>query len=123
LTADPTIGRCNAEIETACYRIVQEALNNVTKHARATDVHVKLSQSGSILNLVIRDDGVGFDVSSAQERASAGSSFGVLGMRERASLVGGTLTIESAEGQGTEIRAALPFRTTGLAEYPVATEN
>ncbi len=108
--ADTGLGRCDAEVETACYRIVQEALNNVAKHAEASEVQVRLERRNEELILRIHDDGVGFNVNDAQDRAKAGSSFGVLGMQERAMLVGGRLTIESGDGLGTLIRAMLPFR-------------
>ncbi len=108
--ADPALGRLEAEVETACYRIVQEALNNVTKYAKASEVRVQLEKSESFLIVLIADNGLGFDVAAARARATGGSSFGVLGMEERATLVGGSLTIESEAGHGTIVRGMLPFR-------------
>ncbi len=107
--ADPSIGRCDPEVETACYRIVQEALNNITKYAKASEVRVLLERRRSDLIVEIGDNGLGFDVATARARATCGSSFGVLGMEERATLVGGSLTIQSEAGHGTLVRAVLPF--------------
>jgi PAS domain S-box-containing protein len=97
------------EIATACFRIAQEALTNVARHARARQVWLDLHLLGDGLELRVRDDGVGFDAAAARHRASLGASMGLLGMQERVSLVGGTFEIRrSAEG-GTEIRAHFPL--------------
>lgn len=108
--ADPTIDRCDTDVETACYRIVQESLNNVGKHAGAQEVRVKLERFGDVLTLEVKDDGSGFDVAAARVRAGRGSSLGVLSMQERAALVGGSLTIESSDKRGTTVRSSLPYR-------------
>ena len=87
------------EAEVAYYRIAQEALNNVVKHARATRVDVMLdSRDGSVV-MVIEDDGLGFD---PEEREPA-EGVGLAGMRRRAALIGATLQIESAPGDGATI--------------------
>jgi signal transduction histidine kinase len=109
--AEPHALRLDPTVETACFRIVQEALTNVARHAKATRVWVDLRQQGEELHLVIRDDGVGCDVRAMQERAIQGASFGLLGMRERAELAGGTFTMHSAPAQGTEIRLCFPLRS------------
>jgi len=112
---NPLDPRPASEIETACFRIVQEALTNVARHAQAQHVRVELRASDSELRLVVRDDGIGFDVPAARERAAHGASLGLLGMEERAHLVGGQIEIESAPGRGAEIRVRLPLhapRTT-----------
>jgi PAS domain S-box-containing protein len=110
--ADPTIGRCDPEIETACYRVAQEALNNLAKHAKATKVLVKLRSSIRDMRLSIADNGIGFDVEVATDRSMRGSSIGMLGMRERAMLAGGRLTIRSEPGLGTEVEATFPVGGT-----------
>jgi len=92
--------RLASEAETTLYRIAQEALTNVAKHARAEHVDVILERRSDHVLLIIEDDGVGFDQSDP--RAAAGG-FGLLGMQERAALVGATLQIESAVGGGTTI--------------------
>jgi len=94
--------RLPSELETALYRIVQESLTNIVKHARATRVSVLVARREGEVVVVIEDDGAGFD----PERPADG--IGLLGMRERAELVEGTLTIESREGGGTTIIAEVP---------------
>ena len=89
--------RLAPEIETTLYRIAQEALTNVAKHSGATTVDVILERTAGHVALIVEDDGRGFDT----DASTAG--FGLLGMQERASLVGATIAIESAEGQGTTI--------------------
>ncbi|HEU4386496.1 MAG TPA: PAS domain S-box protein [Blastocatellia bacterium] len=111
--SDPLSGRLAPEIENACFRIAQEALNNVAKHARATAVSVELRQTDHALALSVRDDGQGLDVIAARERATSGQSFGLLGMQERVLLVGGEIEITSAPGAGTEILARFPLRRDG----------
>lgn len=98
--------RLKPEIETAAYRIVQEALTNVARHAGINQVKVSASADAESLHLQIADEGNGFDVQSS---LIAGKSSGLAGMRERAQLLGGSLVIESAIGQGTVIRALLPL--------------
>lgn len=103
-----TSERFPSGIETACFRVVQEALTNVGRHARAQNVSVQLRVDGGNLKLVVQDDGVGFDVRAMRERAAAGSSMGLLGMEERALLAGGELSIESTPDRGTTVRAVFP---------------
>lgn len=93
------------QVETACFRVCQEALTNIIKHAQARNVWVRIEQQGSKLQLSVRDDGRGFDPELGGRRAAAGESFGLLGMQERAMLTGGRLEIHSTPGQGTELRA------------------
>jgi two-component system, NarL family, sensor histidine kinase UhpB len=92
--------RLAPDAETALYRIAQEALNNVAKHSRARNVDVMLERRSDRVTLIIEDDGVGFDAEGA---TGAGEGFGLMGMQERAALVGATLQIESTIGQGTTI--------------------
>lgn len=103
--------RLAPEIETACYRIVQEALTNVSRYAQAKQVTIDMYQDGECLVLNIKDDGQGFDVTAMRERAKAGDSIGVLGMQERAKLVGGHLRIDSQPGQGCKVTLRCPLRT------------
>lgn len=98
-----------ANIETACFRIVQEALTNVTRHAKAEQVTVELRQQDSALRLLICDNGVGFNVQAARERARLGGSLGLLGMEERALLMGGQLSVKSIPRYGTEIDVYFPI--------------
>jgi signal transduction histidine kinase len=89
------------------YRLAQEALTNVAKHARADRVDVVLERHADYLSLIIEDNGEGFDPSSLE---TSGQHFGLISMRERAALVGAELQIESALGRGTTVvvRAPLP---------------
>jgi PAS domain S-box-containing protein len=102
-------GRLSSEIDTALYRVMQEALNNVAKHARATHVAILLDWRPDRVSLIVEDDGVGFDV---QRQAGPRQRFGVIGMRERATLVGGTLDIESQPGKGTTVVARIPLASS-----------
>lgn len=90
------------EIESTIYRIVQEAPANVAKHARAKCVSINVWEGEGRVRIAVTDDGLGF------EKADPGDGFGLIGMRERVDLVGGRLTVESAPGQGTAIRADFP---------------
>lgn len=102
--------RLRSTIETACFRVAQIALTNVARHAHAKKIYVEFSNNQSWLELVIRDDGVGFDVQAALERASRGATLGLLSMQERVRLARGTLDITSVSGRGTEIRARFPVK-------------
>jgi two-component system CheB/CheR fusion protein len=96
------------EIETNLYRIGQEALNNVYKHARASRVGVMLERRDDRVVLVIEDDGTGFDRADVAGRAARG--IGLLGMEERAALIGGTVEFETSPGHGTTVFVRVPLR-------------
>jgi signal transduction histidine kinase len=108
---DPSAGeeRLQEDLETAVYRLVQEALTNVTKHAHASRVRVTVSESGDELLVEVQDDGSGF------APKTTGEGFGLAGMRERVSLAGGTLSVDSGE-QGTLVKARLPARHRNPAD-------
>lgn len=93
------------DIETACFRVAQEAINNVLRHARARNLWVRLFTAGGRLALSVRDDGEGFDLDAARRRGAAGASLGLVGMEERAALAGGTIELRSAPGHGTVLLA------------------
>jgi len=99
-TAGLTTDRLASEIETTLYRIAQEALNNIAKHARAGHVEIILERRPDHVLLIVEDDGVGFDHASP---GASGEGFGLRGMEERAALVGATVVIDSAAGRGTTI--------------------
>lgn len=109
------LDRLDPELETACFRIVQEALTNVSRHAAASEVRVRLTSHGDKLRLDVRDDGCGFDVNTMRQRAMLGGSLGVLGMQERAALIDGHLEIRSAPGQGSHLILRCPWRMHGAA--------
>ena len=100
--------RFPADLETACFRIVQEAVTNIIRHANAARISIRLERTGSDLMLVIGDDGVGFDVKAVRTGATGTATLGLRGMEERAQAVGGTLTIDSAPRLGTQICASFP---------------
>jgi PAS domain S-box-containing protein len=101
--------RLAAEIETTLYRIVQEALTNIARHAQAHRVQLHLAGHESGVSALIEDDGLGFDVQTKLAVGSARPGMGVLGMRERVALWGGTFTIQSWPGQGTRLFVELPL--------------
>lgn len=96
-------------IEIACYRVAQEALTNIMRYSHAHQVKMELVQVDQQLHLTIQDNGVGFDVKRAYERALHGASLGLISMQERAHLAGGQFEIESTIGQGTKIHASFPI--------------
>ena len=104
--------RMSAEIETNLYRITQEALNNVVKHADAKSVNVVIERRRNEIVLIIEDDGNGFEPGDSVPIRDSGKGLGLVGMRERAALIGGTLEIESAPGKGTTIFARVPIKGT-----------
>lgn len=108
-------GRLPIGHETAIYRIAQEALTNVFKHSSAKRVSFILERRDDQIVAVVEDDGRGFDVGALQQKATEQRCLGLLGMRERAALLGGTLTIESAAGIGTSIFVRVPLGK-GVAE-------
>jgi signal transduction histidine kinase len=114
-----TMQRHAPDVEVALYRLVQEALTNVVKHAHARCVRVAITDpeedDGDIV-VVVEDDGDGFD------RDEAAAGFGLVGMRERVSLVRGDLDVESRPGEGTTVRARIPVRRQPLAETPAVGE-
>lgn len=107
-SATDPIARTDSMVETACYRIAQEAITNVVRHARAETLRVSLRQLGDELELVVADDGVGFVVQQASLAARRGS-IGIVGIRERAQLIGARVSIDSAPGKGTRVVARFPL--------------
>lgn len=111
---DQAIGRLAPEIEVAAYRIVQEALTNVVKHAEARSCRVYLQRLAHTVLITVEDDGRGFDA-RGQEHGSAQRGLGLLGIRERTAQLQGTALIESSEGRGTRVTVELPAWTRGVA--------
>jgi PAS domain S-box-containing protein len=110
--------RLASEIETTLYRIAQEALNNIAKHAHARQVEIILERRTDQVLLIVEDDGVGFD---PVEIDGGRRGFGLLGMQERAALVGATIQIESAPGEGTTIFVRTP--TMPVSVVPVSPDG
>jgi signal transduction histidine kinase len=109
LDAEPIGAEIAPEVETALFRFAQEALTNVTRHAGATTVAMSLRQRDGDIELVVQDDGVGFDAASVRDRALQGKSLGMIGMEERITLAGGRLEIDSAPGRGARLTAMVPL--------------
>jgi signal transduction histidine kinase len=99
--------RLPSAVEAALYRVAQEALNNVARHSRATQVNIRIWQTSAALHISIRDNGVGFDPSSAN--GSHNKSLGLRGMKERLTVLGGTFEIHSRPERGTEIQVSVPM--------------
>jgi signal transduction histidine kinase len=100
-------GRLPGSVETALYRIVQEVLNNASKHAKASQVWIRIGRKNGRLCCSIEDDGVGFDIHTVQSDWKR-RGLGLIGMQERLNAIGGTLSIDSAPGQGTRLLIQLP---------------
>ena len=100
-------GRPGPDVESAGYRLVQEGLTNVVKHAGARRVALRVADAGGAVEMTLSDDGNGFDPEAATH------GFGLVGMRERIALVHGTLDVRSAPGGGTTIRARIPSGRPG----------
>jgi signal transduction histidine kinase len=99
-------GQLPTGAETVFYRVAQEALNNVAKHAHATRADVVLGANDGHVVLVVEDDGIGFE---SGDTGDTGDGFGLIGMRERAALIGAALDIETAPGRGTSVFLRWPF--------------
>ena len=104
------------ELETTVYRLVQEALTNVSKHCGARTAQVTVTAAARAITVEVHDDGAGFDT------AAVTAGYGLAGMRERVYLVGGTLDVSSDPETGTTVRARLPVRpaASSLTRAPVA---
>lgn len=108
LDADGVGDRYPQEVETACFRIGQEALTNAARYAQATEVKVSVKQVGQTLELTVADNGRGFDLARYRTPEERKKHFGLVSMEERAGLAGGRLEIDTAPGRGTRLRATFP---------------
>jgi signal transduction histidine kinase len=104
-------GRLPGSVETAGFRIVQQALTNIARHAQAKSVQIVLRRDAKNVELAVIDDGIGFDVDDARMRAHAGESLGLVHMMELAYMAGGILIITSARGSGTTVRVSFPLNS------------
>ncbi len=111
LATDLDQARLPDDVETALYRIVQESLTNVARHAQARRVSLILGRKDGLVKLILEDDGCGFEVDEALRRGR----LGLLGMRERAEMLGGTLTIESSPGCGSTVYVEVPVQAPDQA--------
>ena len=108
LRAEGVYHRLPSDVETALYRVCQEALANVFRHAQACSATIALWEAGEKVHLSIEDDGQGFRVEEALSARKERRGLGLIGMQERVRLAGGTLTILSFPGQGTRIEVTFP---------------
>ena len=116
IDSETSQARLPREVETACFRILQEALTNVARHAQAEHVWITLRSLDSLLLLSVKDDGIGMEASGLQDGDNRSNTFGLRGMEERALAVAGSLEILSPVSGGTEIRALLPCNPSRQAE-------
>ena len=105
------VGRLPAETEAAIYRVVQEALHNVAKHAHARNVNIHMAREGHGVRLLVDDDGVGME----RRSSSRGKSFGLAGIKERVGMLGGELRLQSSKGKGTRIEVTVPAGEPAVA--------
>ncbi|MDR5694406.1 MAG: GAF domain-containing sensor histidine kinase [Armatimonadota bacterium] len=121
LEMPPSDRRLPHHVETAIFRIIQEALNNVVKHAQASKVRVEVHYNQAEVRVSVTDNGKGFNVGAILARSDGGRGVGLLGMQERASLLGGKFSIASAPGRGTRVELVLPLTqgtSSGGGEIP-----
>lgn len=102
-------------VETCLFRVVQEAVTNIIRHSGAKAARIELRREDGAVSLLVEDDGRGFDVTEMRAAPGSDRALGLAGMEERVSLAGGDLTIESAPGQGTRIRAKIDVAPEGPA--------
>jgi signal transduction histidine kinase len=96
-------------VETSIFRVVQEAVTNIVRHAEAKTARIQLEHEDERVSVLIEDDGRGFDLRQVLNSPDRARALGLLGMEERISLLGGTLSVESAPGEGTRVRAEIPL--------------
>jgi two-component system, NarL family, sensor histidine kinase UhpB len=122
VTVSPEFGRLSPLVETAVYRVVQEALHNVAQHAAASTVNIEMRRDGESVCLVVEDDGVGM----APRPNPGRQTFGLAGMRERIGNIGGKVKVTSARGKGTRIEVSAPIAAGGFGHprgLPVSDEG
>lgn len=109
LNCDPSLARLHPDLETNCFRIVQECLTNVFRHAQANHVAIELRRYDKTVLVGIKDDGIGFDAVEVRARTMLGECLGLFGIEERARLLGGEVTIFSRLNEGTNIQVSFPL--------------
>jgi signal transduction histidine kinase len=108
LEREDSVERFPPEVELAAYRIAQEALNNAIQHAHAQNIALSVRCDSQGCALTVADDGTGFTLPQRPDRLTQAGHFGLVGMRERATQLGGSLQIQTATGDGTQVTARLP---------------
>jgi signal transduction histidine kinase len=120
MTASDFQRRLPSELETTCFRVVQEAVTNVIRHAQASHVDIELQIEEDEVLLTVRDNGTGFDVIAARGQGQRNFNLGLVGMQERVELLGGQLSILSQFGEGTELTARFDLSSSVLTQKDVA---
>jgi signal transduction histidine kinase len=115
--------RLPSETETAVFRAVQEAITNIARHAHAESVLIQVAAQDGLLTIEIEDDGAGFDPARAAGGPGSMRGVGLLGMRERIGILGGTLQIDSEPGGGTRILMQVPAAPADGAVRPALRES
>jgi len=118
LDAAPGVARAPSGLNTTVFRVVQEAVSNALRHARATVIRVTVRAESDALRLVIEDDGVGFDPEAVSQRVKRGEHLGLLGMTERVRNAGGTIELDSRPGAGSRFEVTVPFAKPGTGPVP-----
>jgi signal transduction histidine kinase len=104
-------------LETTLYRVVQEALTNIAKHAEATKVYLRLTGGSSAVELYVEDDGVGFDMAQVRRPGKTNHGIGLFGMREKVLFLGGKFDIRSQPGRGTRLYIEVPLQCSVAMSY------
>jgi signal transduction histidine kinase/ligand-binding sensor domain-containing protein len=107
---DPVDNTFAPEAEISIYRVVQEWLNNVVKHAQGSTARLQVQSDGALVRMVMEDNGIGFDYAAVMNRSGSAASFGLINLRERVRLLGGNLKVETAPGEGTRLLVEIPCR-------------
>jgi len=102
-------------MKIAIFRIIQESLNNIIKHAHATQANIYLRFEEKNVRISVRDNGIGFDLDRAKQQRTSRPSLGLAGMQERAALLGGTVSVQSRPGYGTEVESLIPYQHAGAS--------
>jgi two-component system NarL family sensor kinase len=118
LTCAPMSERLPADVELTLFRVFQEAMRNVEKHASASTVTVQVTKHEEVVKLAVKDDGIGFGPDCRRAELGGVGSLGMLSMRERANSAGGTLAVRSEFGAGTQIEVSIPLMPVGAAGRP-----
>jgi PAS domain S-box-containing protein len=111
VTVHGQVGRVPNDVGVTAYRVVQEALTNVLRHSGAKKARIELAHRDGRVSVTVADDGAGFDVAAAREKAAAQGHLGLVGMKERVEILGGDLDIISEPGAGTRVEVSLPLRS------------
>lgn len=123
LTVFSGVEQADSDTRTVLYRIAQEALANVSRHAKGSHAEVIIQEVEGLIRMEIKDDGQGFEVDGTTQAKTKNNRLGLLGMRERVEMIGGTFCVESAPGQGTTVRVEVPSATSDSQKPKIEKSN